>query len=190
MARFGGEPETTMPIAPERVEGNVRKDTSGALVRTRPVTSDSEPDVTARGQPRTLSTPLNARGTDDRKRTHAPSLEVQAGREAVAEPYTWFGRGNRRIPFSMHLDEGCVDPLRLRAYLAPPPLREEHDAVTRDMQTTIRYEHPLDSAMRPVRPDGMLRRTREHPSDVASSRGERDARRGDRDLHLTLRSVR
>jgi len=55
----------------------------------------------------------------------------------------------------MRLDEECVDTLRLRAYLAPLPLREERDAVTRDMQTTIRYEHSLDSAMRPVRPDGM-----------------------------------
>jgi hypothetical protein len=35
--------------------------------------------------------------------------------------------------------------------------------MTRDLQTTIRYEHSLDSAMRPVRPDGTPRRTREHP---------------------------
>jgi hypothetical protein len=35
--------------------------------------------------------------------------------------------------------------------------------MTRDLQTTIRYEHSLDSAMRPVRPDGTSRRTREHP---------------------------
>lgn len=33
----------------------------------------------------------------------------------------------------------------------------------RSMQTTNRYEHSLDSAMRPVRPDGISRRIREHP---------------------------
>lgn len=60
----------------------------------------------------------------------------------------------------------CVDTLHLRAYLAHPPLREGLDAVTRDLQSTNRYEHSLDSAMRPVRPDGISRRTREHPSDT------------------------
>jgi hypothetical protein len=35
--------------------------------------------------------------------------------------------------------------------------------VTRDLQSTNRYEHSLDSAMRPVRPDGISRRIREHP---------------------------
>jgi len=35
--------------------------------------------------------------------------------------------------------------------------------VTRDLQSTNRYEHSLDSAMRPVRPDGISRRTREPP---------------------------
>jgi len=43
--------------------------------------------------------------------------------------------------------------------------------MTRDMQTTIRYEHSLDSAMRPVRPDGTSRRTREHPSDARPIQG-------------------
>lgn len=38
--------------------------------------------------------------------------------------------------------------------------------MSRDMQTTNRYEHSLDSAMRPVRPDGISRRTREHPWDA------------------------
>lgn len=33
----------------------------------------------------------------------------------------------------------------------------------RSMQTTNRYEHSLDSAMRPVRPDGISRRIRENP---------------------------
>lgn len=35
--------------------------------------------------------------------------------------------------------------------------------MSRDMQTTIRYGCSLDSAMRPVRPDGVSRRTRENP---------------------------
>jgi hypothetical protein len=58
-----------------------------------------------------------------------------------------------------------------RAYLAPLPLREERDAVPADMQTTNRYEHSLDSAIRPVRPDGISRRTREHPCDARSGEG-------------------
>jgi hypothetical protein len=93
-------------------------------------------------------------------------------------PEPCFGGGICRIPFGVRLDEECVDTLRLRAHLAPPPLREEHDAVTRDMQTTIRYEHSLDSAMRPVRPDGMSTTDSRHPGDVATLL-ERDARRGD-----------
>lgn len=40
-----------------------------------------------------------------------------------------------------------------------------------DMQTTNRYEHSLDSAIRPVRPSGISRRTREHPCDAPSDEG-------------------
>jgi len=60
--------------------------------------------------------------------------------------------GSCRIPFGVRSVEGCVDTLRPRAHLAPLPLREGLDAMTRDMQTTNRYEHSLDSAMRPVLP--------------------------------------
>lgn len=49
--------------------------------------------------------------------------------------------------------------------------------MTRDMQTTIRYEHSLDSAMRPVRPDGMSTTDSRHPSGAAPSPGERHTSR-------------
>lgn len=45
-----------------------------------------------------------------------------------------FASLSERLP-----EEERVDTLRLRAHLAPLPLREERDAVSRDMQTTIRY---------------------------------------------------
>jgi len=61
--------------------------------------------------------------------------------------------------------------------------------MTRDMQTTIRNEHSLDSAMRPVRPDGTSRRTREHPCDARPVSGGiscwRLAHRGDPTLTIT-----
>jgi len=55
------------------------------------------------------------------------------------------------------------------------------------MQTTIRYERSLDSAMRPVRPDGIPRRTREHPCVRAPIWGIscwRVAPRGDLEPHV------
>jgi len=57
----------------------------------------------------------------------------------------------------------------------------------RSMQTTNRYEHSLDSAMRPVRPDGIPRRTREHPCVRAPIWGIscwRVAPRGDLEPHV------
>lgn len=56
-----------------------------------------------------------------------------------------------------------------------------------DMQTTNRYEHSLDSAIRPVRPDGTSRRTREHPCGAPREGASlsRVARRGDLDPTTT-----
>lgn len=64
--------------------------------------------------------------------------------------------------------------------------------MTRDMQTTNRYEHSLDSAMRPVSgpvlvqpwfsPDGISRRTRENPCDARSMRGDSFRRNSVREL--------
>lgn len=55
--------------------------------------------------------------------------------------------------------------------------------MTRNMQSTNGYEHSPDSAMRPVRPDGISRRTREHPCDAHLSK--RAARHGDLDPTTT-----
>lgn len=112
-----------------------------------------------------LSTPSPPGGTDDKRRSRAPSLEFKPAVKPWPTPSLGL-EGICRIPFGVRLDEECVDTLRLRAHLAPLPLREEHDAVTRDMQTTIRYEHSPDSAMRPVQPDGTSMTDSRHPSGV------------------------
>lgn len=98
----------------------------------------------------------------ERDRDNPPNSEVLAS--------GFVGRAAASVSERL-LAEERVDTLRLRAHLAPLPLRGERDAMIRDMQTTIRYEHSLDSAMRPVRPDGISRRTREHPCDAPPDLG-------------------